>query len=79
MMMKSRSRMKLESKLREDLSEEEEVEEVESELGEGETRLLDSSRVECPSCSSILGVPSGSEPPFRFNCPSCGAKIKVVE
>lgn len=79
MLMKSRSRLKLESKLREDFLEEEEEEEIESDLGEGETRLLDSSRVECPSCSSILGVPSGSEPPFRFNCPSCGAKIKVVE
>ena len=60
MLMKSRSRLKLESKLREDFLEEEEEEEIESDLGEGETRLLDSSRVECPSCSSILGVPSGS-------------------
>ena len=79
MLMKSRSRMKLEAKIQTKYEESEEEVEEESDLGEGETRLIDSTRVECPSCSSILGVPAGSQAPFRFNCPSCSNMIKVVE
>ncbi|MGB1679568.1 MAG: hypothetical protein ACPHFV_05945 [Poseidonia sp.] len=37
------------------------------------------SKVNCPSCDARLGVPRGSTPPFRFTCPQCDNKIRVVE
>ncbi len=49
------------------------------ELGYNECRMDDESKIECPSCDARLGVPRGSAPPFRFNCPQCGDKIRVVE
>ena len=59
---------------------EEEVEEEKElpELGHNEARL-EQGRVTCPNCDSALGVPAGSEPPFRFSCPRCSAGIRVVE
>ena len=49
------------------------------ELGYNECRLDGESKVNCPSCDARLGVPRGSTPPFRFTCPQCGSKIRVVE
>ena len=49
------------------------------ELGYNECRMDGESKVSCPSCEARLGVPRGSAPPFRFNCPQCGEKIRVVE
>ena len=49
------------------------------ELGYNECRLDGESKVNCPSCDARLGVPRGSTPPFRFTCPQCGNKIRVVE
>ena len=48
-------------------------------LGHNEARLENGGRVVCPNCNSTLGVPSGSEPPFRFTCPRCSSGIRVVE
>jgi len=60
--------------------EEEEVEEKElPELGYNECRLDGESKVNCPTCDARLGVPRGSTPPFRFTCPQCDNKIRVVE
>jgi len=53
--------------------------EAPTELGFNETRLDDDNKVECPTCEARLGVPRGSEPPFRFTCPKCSSKIRVVE
>ncbi|MCS5537186.1 MAG: phage terminase large subunit family protein, partial [Candidatus Poseidoniaceae archaeon] len=47
-------------------------------LGPGEVRMNEERRVECPSCDSRLGLPRGSEPPFRFTCPKCDSSIRVV-
>jgi uncharacterized membrane protein len=47
-------------------------------LGPGEVRMNDERKVECPSCDSRLGLPRGSEPPFRFTCPKCESSIRVV-
>ena len=58
---------------------EEVEEEEESPLGYNECRMDDGGKISCPSCNSRLGVPRGSEPPFRFTCPSCENKIRVVE
>lgn len=52
--------------------------EDEAELGFNETRLDEHNKVACPSCEARLGVPRGSEPPFRFTCPQCTSKIRVV-
>ena len=49
------------------------------ELGYNECRLDGESKVNCPSCDARLGVPRGSTPPFRFTCPQCGSKIRVVD
>ena len=49
------------------------------ELGFNECRLDGESKVNCPSCDARLGVPRGSTPPFRFTCPQCDNKIRVVE
>ncbi len=63
--------------------EEEEIEaepepEKETPLGFNECRM-DEGKVTCPSCESRLGVPRGSEAPFRFTCPKCTTMIRVVE
>lgn len=68
-------RMDDESQEEDDESEEKEL----PELGYNECRMDDESKVACPSCEARLGVPRGSTPPFRFNCPQCGEKIRVVE
>ncbi|MBT5595018.1 MAG: hypothetical protein HOJ60_05750, partial [Euryarchaeota archaeon] len=63
------------------IDEEEEVEEEvkeESSLGFNECKM-DGGKVSCPSCEARLGVPRGSEPPFRFTCPKCSTMIRVVE
>ncbi len=58
----------------------EEVEDVEEEeLGYNECRLDGDNKVNCPTCDARLGVPRGSAPPFRFTCPKCENKIRVVE
>ncbi len=49
------------------------------ELGYNECRMDGDSKVNCPTCSARLGVPRGSTPPFRFTCPTCSNKIRVVE
>jgi hypothetical protein len=61
-----------------DAEEEEEEGEKETPLGFNECRMEDG-KVSCPSCSARLGVPRGSEPPFRFTCPKCSTMIRVVE
>ena len=48
-------------------------------LAENEVRMIDGRKVNCPSCQETLGVPRGAKPPFRFTCPSCEIKIRVVE
>ena len=48
-------------------------------LGVGEVRITSDRRVECPSCQAKLGLPRGSEAPFRFTCPTCESSIRVVE
>ena len=64
------------------VEEEHEVDEEEKEvpdLGYNECRMDGESKVNCPSCDARLGVPRGSTPPFRFTCPQCDNKIRVVE
>ena len=61
-----------------DVEEEEDEKDV-PELGFNECRLDGESKVNCPSCDARLGVPRGSTPPFRFTCPQCDNKIRVVE
>ncbi len=58
---------------------EEEPEKDVPELGYNECRLDGESKVNCPTCEARLGVPRGSVPPFRFTCPQCSNKIRVVE
>ena len=48
-------------------------------LGENECRMSSDNKVNCPSCNARLGVPRGSVPPFKFTCPKCETKIRVVE
>ena len=59
----------------------EEGEEIEEEipLGPNEVRIDEYNKVTCTSCEARLGVPEGSEPPFRFTCPQCETRIRVVE
>ncbi len=57
---------------------EEEIEE-EIPLGPNEVRIDEYNKVTCTSCESRLGVPQDSEPPFRFTCPKCQTRIRVVE
>ena len=64
--------------LGEDEEEEVEEEKEESSLGFNECKM-DGGKVSCPSCEARLGVPRGSEPPFRFTCPKCSTMIRVVE
>ena len=59
--------------------EEEEEEEEEIPLGPNEVRIDEYNKVTCTNCEARLGVPEGSEPPFRFTCPKCETKIRVVE
>ena len=58
---------------------EEEEEEEEIPLGPNEVRIDEYNKVTCCSCEARLGVPEGSEPPFRFTCPKCDTRIRVVE
>ena len=62
----------------EDDTEEDDEKEL-PELGYNECRLDGESKVNCPTCDARLGVPRGSTPPFRFTCPQCENKIRVVE
>ena len=62
----------------EDQDEEEGSEKEVVELGHNEARLEDGNKVTCPSCDAVLGVPSGSDPPFRFTCPTCSSSIRVL-
>ncbi|MBT6972541.1 MAG: hypothetical protein HOA04_05495 [Euryarchaeota archaeon] len=48
-------------------------------LGVGEVRITSDRRVECPSCQAKLGLPRGSEAPFRFTCPTCESSIRVIK
>ena len=48
-------------------------------LGHNECRMSSDNKVSCPSCEARLGVPRGSVPPFKFTCPKCDTKIRVVE
>ena len=57
----------------------EEEEEEETPLGPNEVRIDEYNKVTCTSCGARLGVPEGSEPPFRFTCPKCETRIRVVE
>ena len=61
------------------VEDEEDPEEDLAELGYNECRLDGESKVNCPTCEARLGVPRGSVPPFRFTCPQCSNKIRVVE
>jgi uncharacterized membrane protein len=56
------------------------IDEVEEEepLGPNEVRIDEYNKVTCISCEARLGVPENSEPPFRFTCPKCSEKIRVV-
>ena len=56
-----------------------EEEEEEIPLGPNEVRIDEYNKVTCCSCEARLGVPEGSVPPFRFTCPKCDTKIRVVE
>ena len=58
---------------------EEEEEEEEIPLGSNEVRIDEYNKVTCCSCESRLGIPEDSEPPFRFTCPKCDTRIRVVE
>jgi hypothetical protein len=58
---------------------EEEEEEEEIPLGPNEVRIDEYNKVTCCSCEARLGVPEDSEPPFRFTCPKCDTRIRVVE
>ena len=62
-------------------SQAEEDEEIEEEipLGPNEVRIDEYDKVTCTNCEARLGVPEGSEPPFRFTCPQCETRIRVVE
>ena len=57
----------------------EKEEEEETPLGPNEVRIDEYNKVTCTSCGARLGVPEGSEPPFRFTCPKCETRIRVVE
>ncbi|MBT60727.1 MAG: hypothetical protein CMA63_04145, partial [Euryarchaeota archaeon] len=65
-----------------EITESDEPQEIEEEtatpLGFNECTMEDG-KVTCPSCQARLGVPRGSQPPFRFTCPKCSTMIRVVE
>ena len=48
-------------------------------LQSNECRMTPDNKVICPFCEAKLGVPRGSVPPFKFSCPQCDKKIRVVE
>ena len=48
-------------------------------LAKNECRMSSDNKVTCPFCEARLGVPRGSVPPFKFTCPKCDTKIRVVE
>ncbi|HII23101.1 MAG TPA: hypothetical protein HA359_02470 [Candidatus Poseidoniaceae archaeon] len=48
-------------------------------LQSNECRMTPDNKVICPFCEAKLGVPRGSIPPFKFSCPQCDKKIRVVE
>ena len=56
-----------------------EKEVVAHKLRSNECRMTPDNKVNCPFCESKLGVPRGSVPPFKFTCPKCSKKIRVVE
>ena len=62
----------------EDEEDDESTEKEVVELGHNEARVEDGNKVTCPSCDAVLGVPSGSDPPFRFTCPTCSSSIRVL-
>jgi len=62
----------------EDEEEEDEAKDDVAELGHNEARIEEGNKVACPSCDAVLGVPGGSEPPFRFTCPTCQSSIRVL-
>ena len=35
--------------------------------------------VACTSCGSILQTPSKKDAPFRLRCPTCDARLRVIE
>jgi hypothetical protein len=57
----------------------EDVPSLENLLGPNEVRMDEERKVNCPKCDEKLGVPRGAEAPFRFTCPSCDGKIRVVD
>ena len=59
--------------------EETEKQVVAHQLKSNECRMTPDNKVTCPFCAAKLGVPRGSEPPFKFTCPQCDKKIRVVE
>ena len=65
-------------RIRKPVEEEEEEEEL-APLAENEVRINSNNKVECCACEALLGVPRGSEPPFKFTCPKCSVRIRVVE
>lgn len=56
-----------------------EKEVIPHQLKSNECRMTPDNKVTCPFCQAKLGVPRGSEPPFKFTCPQCDKKIRVVE
>ena len=42
-----------------------------------EVEMVDG-KVTCPSCDATLKMPASKEPPFRFKCPKCSEKVRVV-
>ena len=56
-----------------------EEEEEEIPLGPNEVRIDEYNKVTCCSCEARLGIPEDSETPFRFTCPKCETRIRVVE
>ena len=72
----------LEEEVETEITESDEPQEIEEEtatpLGFNECTMEDG-KVTCPSCQARLGVPRGSQPPFRFTCPKCSTMIRVVE
>ena len=69
-------------KLRKPVEKDEEEEEEEDEeipLGVNEVRIDEDNKVTCCGCETLLGIPRGSEPPFKFTCPKCDSKIRVIE
>jgi len=43
----------------------------------GVAKMVDG-KVTCPNCAATLKMPASKEPPFRFKCPKCSEKVRVV-